>query len=916
MLRPRPGDSLWGWLCAGWCVTRGRTPQGGRVPPFCVPFNARKTQRASDFSAAPPAFSSHLLSLLPFPSPSPIPLSPSPQGPIGAWGHEYVRNLAGEVGAEWAARRATAEEGADGAAGAPAPTADLLELVSQILPYHMGSASEPEAVDLLLEVDRLDLLPDVVDAKNVGRTCLYLSACAPYLPEPDDAGALRAAHACYAKTGRDFDALRIALQLGDVDLAAATFAACADPATQVQLAYLLGRQGVALDFEEGPAAIADPAQREACTAAASNSRAPDRYAALARDLDVLEPRAPDDVYKLHLADGRPPAGAAAADSARANLAATFVNAFVNAGFGTDRLMVPPGGGAGAGADGGDAAAASGDAAAADPGSAWVFKNKEAGKTAAAASLGLVTLWDVEGGLPLIDKYLYAADEAVVAGALLGVGIACCGVRHENDPAYALLYDFVDRPEPGVKGGAIMGLGLAYAGSAKEEVADLLAPLAADPDLPIGLAGQAALALGLVFAGRAHAGCVEAILQALMSRPAPELAEPGAKMMALALGLLFLRRQGGAGATLEVCRTLDPRISAYALATLEGCAYAGTGDVLRVQSLLGVCGEHPAPPPPPAAEGEGVAAAAAPPGGAAPAADGAAPPADAAAAPAAAPAAAAPAPAEDEPWRTAHQGAAVLGVALVALGEDLGGAMAGRALDHVLQYGEPASRRGVPLALALLHASNPDARAVDTLGRLAHDTDADVARAAVLGLGIVGAGTNHARLAGMLRGLASYHNKEPSLLFLVRVAQGLVHAGKGLLTLSPRHTDGALLSTPALGGLLALLHAGLDARATVAGRTPQALFFLAPALRPRMLMTVDEAGEPLAVPVRVGQAVDVVAQAGRPKAITGFQTHTTPVLLSAGERAELATTKFLALAPVLEGVVILKPNPDYVEAAHE
>ena len=37
-----------------------------------------------------------------------------------------------------------------------------------------------------------------------------------------------------------------------------------------------------------------------------------------------------------------------------------------------------------------------------------------------------------------------------------------------------------------------------------------------------------------------------------------------------------------------------------------------------------------------------------------------------------------------------------------------------------------------------------------------------------------------------------------------------------------------------------------------------------------------------------QAVDVVAQAGKPKAITGFQTHTTPVLLAYGERAELAS----------------------------
>ena len=48
---------------------------------------------------------------------------------------------------------------------------------------------------------------------------------------------------------------------------------------------------------------------------------------------------------------------------------------------------------------------------------------------------------------------------------------------------------------------------------------------------------------------------------------------------------------------------------------------------------------------------------------------------------------------------------------------------------------------------------------------------------------------------------------------------------------------------------------------------------------------------------------------------GFQTHTTPVLLAVGERAELGTEKYLPLSGVLEGVVILRPNPDYVEA-HE
>ncbi len=50
-----------------------------------------------------------------------------------------------------------------------------------------------------------------------------------------------------------------------------------------------------------------------------------------------------------------------------------------------------------------------------------------------------------------------------------MGILNCAVQHENDPAYALLHDFVDKQDSVVKIGAIMGLGLAYAGTCKEEV---------------------------------------------------------------------------------------------------------------------------------------------------------------------------------------------------------------------------------------------------------------------------------------------------------------------------------------------------------------------------------------------------------------------------------------------------------------
>lgn len=88
-----------------------------------------------------------------------------------------------------------------------------------------------------------------------------------------------------------------------------------------------------------------------------------------------------------------------------------------------------------------------------------------------------------------------------------------------------------------------------------------------------------------------------------------------------------------------------------------------------------------------------------------------------------------------------------------------------------------------------------------------------------------------------------------------------------------------------------------------------LYSIVTSIRPRFLVTLDENLQPLQVSVRVGQAVDVVGQAGRPKTITGFQTQTTPVILSHGHRAELASDEYIPLSSVLEGFVILKKNPD-------
>ena len=62
-----------------------------------------------------------------------------------------------------------------------------------------------------------------------------------------------------------------------------------------------------------------------------------------------------------------------------------------------------------------------------------------------------------------------------------------------------------------------------------------------------------------------------------------------------------------------------------------------------------------------------------------------------------------------------------------------------------------------------------------------------------------------------------------------------------------------------------MHSALDLKATLGGKHPHLFYLLASALRPRMLMTLDPEGKLLPVPVRVGQAVDTVAQVTPPDA---------------------------------------------------
>ena len=748
-------------------------------------------------------------------------LAPTPD--IASWGHEYVRHLALEVG-EVYTKRITADE----------PTEDLIDLALELVPLFIKSNAEADAVDLMSELEIMEKIGDFVNEDTYPRVCLYMVSMVNLLTYPDNETFLRTAHDIYIKYNQFTQAIVLAIRLHDTVMIRNDFELAKDPALQKQMAFLVARQKIIVNLPPGEL------EDEVDTECMGNMRLSEYFKTLGKELNILDPKTTEDIYKSHLESSRVSA-MTNFDSARNNLAAGFVNAFVNAGFGNDKMMLVEG-----------------------ERESWVWKTKGDGMMSTVASLGTLLLWDVENGLDKIDRYTYSSEAEISAGAMLAIGIMNSGVRIDSDPALALLGDAdkLNHENPLIRTACIMGLGLSYAGSQRDELLELLLPIISDSSQDMQISAMAALSCGLIFVGSSHPEVSQAIVTTLMDEDRKsQLTDKWTRFLALGLGLLFFGRQEEVDVILETLKAVDHPMAHPTGILAEICAWAGTGAVLKIQELLHICNEHKEE-------------------------------------------------SDDKKGDEILQAYAVIGIALVGMGEDIGQEMVMRQFSHLMHYGEANIRKAVPLAMGLISPSNPQMKVYDTLSRYSHDTDPEVAINAIFAMGMLGAGTNNARLAQLLRQLASYYHREPEALFMVRIAQGLLHMGKGTMTINPFHTDRQVLSRVSTAGLLAVMVAMIDPKDFITSNSHYLLYFLVTAMQPRFLVTVDEQLKPLKVNVRVGQAVDVVGQAGRPKTITGWQTQSTPVLLGYGERAELEDEEYLSLGSTLEGVVILRKVSSY------
>jgi len=92
-----------------------------------------------------------------------------PNSNPGDWGHEYVRHLAAELGEEFEARQLEQET------KVPGTLDDLKSLAKECSVFLLNHNAEPDAVDLLQELEMIEDIVPLVDQDTFDRVCQYMT---------------------------------------------------------------------------------------------------------------------------------------------------------------------------------------------------------------------------------------------------------------------------------------------------------------------------------------------------------------------------------------------------------------------------------------------------------------------------------------------------------------------------------------------------------------------------------------------------------------------------------------------------------------------------------------------------------------------------------------------------------------------
>lgn len=179
--------------------------------------------------------------------------------------------------------------------------------------------------------------------------------------------------------------------------------------------------------------------------------------------------------------------------------------------------------------------------------------------------------------------------------MLATGMMNSTVRNENDPALAILSEFIESKKPLLQATSIMGLGIAYTASNRQDLKDVLLPIISDTSIDLQISSIAALTLGQIFIGqgaKADNEIASTMLQTLMEMESSQFKSPWIKLYGLGLALLFFGKQDASDAIVETLKAIAHPVANEAIVMLSLCSFSGTGEVLRIQQMLRMCAERP------------------------------------------------------------------------------------------------------------------------------------------------------------------------------------------------------------------------------------------------------------------------------------------------------------------------------------
>jgi 26S proteasome regulatory subunit N1 len=257
----------------------------------------------------------------------------SPLDDPGEWGHEYVRHLAAELGEEYDLRsQASADEPLDASVEEVAPPAvapdaekkddaaaegrpldygtmdDLHTLAVTCAKFLLGHNAEPDAVDLLEELEIVDRIADMLDENTYQRVAAYMLACVSLLPPQDDIAFLQTVHTIYERQQKFPEALAVAIRLNDPQLIRKDFTTPGNVSMKRQLAYLLARANVPTQWlqntttEDGDEVLED--FPEDLQEILYNQKLSEHFRQFGKEVGVEEAKSLEDVYKSHLENSR------------------------------------------------------------------------------------------------------------------------------------------------------------------------------------------------------------------------------------------------------------------------------------------------------------------------------------------------------------------------------------------------------------------------------------------------------------------------------------------------------------------------------------------------------------------------------------------------------------------------------------